>query len=193
MSEQHYETRTEAVWPPPPTNMPVEEDMSGEQAILDFPRQSVLLLFVFIMVTLGIYQNVWMVRQAQRLNLRLPATRRAPIGFLVFALVLICLDVVLLFVTGMTASHSGTFVGNVLGDVAGICNLVGIFQIRNRLNILLNFRHGELRWFSTVWTFLFGPLYVQYKINRLRQEVMGRSQASPVMGVGPASDTGLRP
>ena len=164
---EHFEA-TAAVWPPPPTNAPPTGPATYD-AILDFPQQSVLLLLLLTVVTLGIYSYAWLLQQGRRLNARLPGVQAAPlpflVGVLVFAVVSALLDVLTLFSNDATLTN----VSNVLDRVMWVLGLIAVFQVRNRLNLLLGSVRDGSHWFSAVWTFLFGQIYLQYKINRLRR------------------------
>jgi hypothetical protein len=57
--------------------------------------------------------------------------------------------------------------GKLLGWADLIVCLAVLFQLRRRLNEVQNAHRGEPSWFSLVFTWALGPLYLQYKLNRL--------------------------
>jgi hypothetical protein len=60
--------------------------------------------------------------------------------------------------------------------------LVLLFELRERVHEVANAQKGEKAWLSGVLTWLLGPFYVQYKLNRLIPSVAqeGVSVAEPI-------------
>lgn len=155
-----------AVWPPPPTNTPLSPVTMDSKAILVFPRQSVWLLLFLTLITVGIYTNVWQLQQATRLQRFLPDQSLRPftIGALIFAVISAAFDVSINF----TSNASLNLTSSGLDLVYGILALILEFAIRSKLNTIQGGYANRVYWFSGVWTFLFGVLYLQYKINKNR-------------------------
>ena len=53
--------------------------------------------------------------------------------------------------------------------VWGISMIVWGFMVRTRMNYLLSADKGEAKYFSKLWTFLFTPFYLNYKVNQLQE------------------------
>lgn len=56
---------------------------------------------------------------------------------------------------------------NITNHVWYITLLVWGFLARNRVNSALGISRKNSEWFSGIWTFLFTPMYFNYKINKL--------------------------
>lgn len=153
------------VWPPPPADGTMFLETLPLDALENFPSQSVLLLLILNVVTLGIYGVFWLYRMAIRLNSILRERRIAP-GFAAAALVIAVTSAALDVadnVVSLSFVHEATDVSDLLFL---ILTLMLTFQIRYGLNRLLETRHRDAYWFSGGWTLFFGVYYLQYKINQ---------------------------
>ena len=75
--------------------------------------------------------------------------------------------------------------GHAMEDVSDLADVpanIGFifwgFAARGRMNRLLSAQPGENRWFHGLWTFLFSPLYFNYKVNALADEHPASSPAA---------------
>jgi hypothetical protein len=56
---------------------------------------------------------------------------------------------------------------NFVGMTASILIIAWAFLVRDRLHDLLDIQRGSNLWFHGFWTFFFGCLYVNYKLNQI--------------------------
>ncbi len=143
------------VWPPPPTDGTMFLETLPLDVLENFPSQSVLLLLVLNVVTLGLYGMVWLFRQAGRLHRLLPGPQALPAlagAGLAFVAGSVILDVAAPFTHSAALDRLST----ALDWPAVLVLLFFTFYVRNRLNRLLDTRTKDPYWFSAGWTFLFG-------------------------------------
>jgi glucan phosphoethanolaminetransferase (alkaline phosphatase superfamily) len=148
-------TQPSAVWPPPPSIEPPPEAL---RIPTDFKRFNVLLLLVAYVGTLTFYQLYWMMQQIKAINSQLGYKLLSP------ALVWVML-VITVFNFGVAFAHVNPDTDRLVSFLANVALIVVTFMIRNGLNQALGVRPGNRAFSVKFWTFLFGPLYLQYKIN----------------------------
>lgn len=127
-------------------------------------------LFVLGVVTYAVYFAHYMKRQTAFINQHCEPEERISEGLITFIMVISYLSLGLfiayLFVdeTHPIAALSGLvdFVNNVAFIVWG-------FKARKRMNQLLASEAGETGWFHGLWTFIFTPLYFNFKVNQLSE------------------------
>lgn len=140
----------------------------NDELIRDLRSQSTWRLFGLAVITYGVYYGYYIVRQTRVLNERLPDEGKiSPVfasSILTLAYLTLGLFVGYLFVE---ENHPIAVASNVLDRVWMLLVLIWGFYARNRMNTLTSSERGELTWFSGLWTFLFTPLYFNYKINVL--------------------------
>lgn len=166
-----------SVWPPPPTNSPFP-GAATFAPMQGFREQSVWLVLLLTIITLGIYGVFWLRRQGTLFHQVRPDLM--PAGALLYGNIVLgftCLsaglDIASVFsdVSGLSTVSSG------LGRVVGVLVLVLAFQVRNGFNSLLGARRGTDLWFSGVYTWLLNVVYLQYKMNKTIQRF--RAEALP--------------
>ena len=59
-------------------------------------------------------------------------------------------------------------ISKLLNFVDGFVILLWSFKIRNRINLIFEAKKSSPLWFDAVWTFLFQALYIQLKINKIK-------------------------
>ena len=155
-----------AVWPPPPTNFPFPEAETSPFAVLEsFRVQSVWLVLFLTLITLGIYGVFWLRRQNRTLSMVRPDLKVVLLyGNIVLGAAFLSagLDIASL----ISSAHGLDTASSSLDRIFGIMALVLTFQARNGFNLLLRAQKGDDRWFSGLWTWLFGVAYLQYKLNK---------------------------
>ena len=152
---------------PNPYAAPASDVSSGEvpAGITAFPRESTVLFFVLSIITLGIYAFYWGYDRTQILN-RVHAQN--PVSPIVWqaAITLQILNLLSGFADSLFgASNWWGDVSIGLNIVAIVANWVWVFSMRSRLNNVVGAVQGGDGWFKAVLTFLFGNLYLCYKIN----------------------------
>ena len=155
------------VWPPPPTNSPYPET-SPFVDLNNFRVQNIWLILFLTVITLGIYALFWLRRQNQAMAILRPDLKLTPLfGNIALAVAFVSagLDVANL----ISNAHGLDTASNSLDRGFNILYLVLTFQTRNGFNLLLRAQKGDNRWFSGLWTFLFGVMYLQYKLNKCIQ------------------------
>jgi len=130
------------VWPPAPASTfsgPIQGPGAGD--IREFEPQNELLLFLFLIITLGLYAPFWMLRTAKVVN-RLVPDRQVALGAVWALLVLCVLDYLLGFgmglfqaVTHTTLPASGT---GLFGWIVTFYYWFLIFRFRGALNDVLD-------------------------------------------------------
>ena len=139
--------------------------MNGES--LAQPRRiketPVLLVFLFIILTAGIYIPIWFLRRRQALN-SLDAPEKLKAGVFVIVIILYSASLLLLFFT----ADEGGVLGRLIDLVATIVIIVQCFAVRRILDCHFNVVLEQNVYFSGILTFFLGILYLQYMINRLR-------------------------
>ena len=151
--------------PPAEPDFVRDDDGDGTRgAPSDYSSESrpVVLCILLTLVTCGFYQSIWLLRRGPFLD-RLNASKRLGTTLPIFVLV----------------SGLGSFVVALAGkDAASVQPLVGL--VGTIAAIIANFRvadilrsdaarTGRFVRVSSLWTFLLGIYYLQYKINRLAE------------------------
>ena len=155
-----------AVWPPPPMNSPYPEAEGSPLAPLNsFRVQSVWLVLFLTVITFGIYAIFWLRQQNKTLSRVRPDLDVVLLyGNIVLAVAFLSagLDIASL----ISSAHGLDTASNGLDKIFGLMALLLALQVRNGFNLLLGAKKGDDRWFSGVWTWLFGVAYLQYKMNK---------------------------
>ena len=149
-------------------NSPGSED--GSLSISD--RMHLCKLVLFSSLSLGIYLPVWYLKRKDTFN-KLRSTEKIGMALPVTIIVFFGMAIFLYFMSGylmnndQSASQGFSALGSIVNLIGSIMLIVMSFKGRR---ILIDHFNGHLQRqipFSAIWTFLFGALYLQYKINRL--------------------------
>ena len=152
--------------------------MLQDDLIRSLKSQSTWRLFGLGVITYGVYYAHYIARQTQLINLRLNAESRIPPSFITFIRFLSYLTLGLFFCfLFVEDGHPIAIASNLLDRVWMIMILVWGFYARNRTNQLNATASNDAAWFSGLWTFLFSPLYFNYKINVLTDDQVQRVAA----------------
>lgn len=144
--------------------------MNTENIIRDLQSQSTWKLFLLSVVTLGIYTAYYIKKQTKILNQHLDRSQQLSEGFISFFLIFSYLSVVLIIpYFFVEEGHPIELISDVVDNVWNIIALVLAFKFRNRMNTLLNSTPGQHNWFHGAWTFFFGFLHINFKINQLNE------------------------
>jgi hypothetical protein len=136
--------------------------------IRDLREQSTWRLLGLSILTYDVYAAFYARRQTIRLNEHLEVSERIPPVLPNVVLVVNVLNLALrLPAHFVEEGHPLRTVSDCVGLAANLGLVVWGFVARNRVNRLLAAQRGQPSWFSGLWTFLFSPLYFNYKVNVL--------------------------
>ena len=153
--------------------------MKDENLIEQLKDQSTWRLLVLGIVTGGIYFAHYIKRQTARINNRLEGDAVISGGFIDAIIVLSYLSVALAILNCVPDEevHATRQLSSLADQSWGILLIIWGFKARNRLNALYAFGKDDEGWFHGLWTFLFTPLYFNYKVNLLNED--STQQAAP--------------
>lgn len=138
--------------------------------ITELKFQSTWKLFGLSLITFFVYGAHYMKRQTKIINEHCDRDDKISEGFVTFVLVISYLSL-LLFIAYqfVDETHPVAKISDLVDRVSNIAYLVWGFKARNRMNIILSSEKKTSMWFHGLWTFLFTPLYFNFKINRLNE------------------------
>ena len=137
-------------------------------AIRALKLQPTLQLFVLGCLTLGLYYAHYAARRSRVMNTFLRERDRIAPSFIVLLYGVGYLSAAVFIATLFFPDHGPLAdLDFALGLGWGLTLLAWSFVARNRMNRLNAARPGDPSWFHGFWTFLFSPLYFNYKINTL--------------------------
>ena len=141
------------------------------EVITELKSQSTWKLFGLSLITFFVYAAHYMNRQTRIINAHYEDEDKISDGFVTFILVISYLSL-LLFVVYLFVdeTHPVAKISDLVDRVSNIAYIVWGFKARNRMNSILSSEKKSKDWFHGLWTFLFSPLYFNYKVNRLNEE-----------------------
>lgn len=142
---------------------------SAANAIDGLRERNIWLMLLLTIVTLGLYINYWTHRYALLLKQNVP---RAKVSMGAVWLYWIVSITSLLWTIPEIVYDTTTMVqiGQMLSRVDLIFSIVMAFAVRGGLNTWGGSQRGGGTWFHGLWTFLFGFIYLQWKVNRLLRQ-----------------------
>jgi hypothetical protein len=151
----------------------IEPAVGTESSFAPFARFSAWWVFLLTIVTFGLYAYYWMFTRTQVINKNYPQ-HSIGTGLVWLALVVFVGQFIVSFAAGFM-TPTGVATGGPLAVLeplasilASIMWLVWIFTIRNRINRISGAVSGEPIWAGGVLTFFFSCIYLQYKINHIK-------------------------
>lgn len=128
--------------------------------------QSTWRLLLLAVITLGVYSAHYI--KAQTVKVDSLNSGKEPIGS-AFAQLILGLSYISLITLGLYLISPDNLalelVDSLLGLFVAILQIVWGFKVRNRVNAAFALEKGTAYWFHGFWTFLFTPLYFNYKVN----------------------------
>lgn len=125
-------------------------------------------LVLLSIITYGVYAGHYVRGQTARFNGLPSAVDQIPTGLATSILVIAYISLGLLFPSiFLEEGNICDRIGSKIDLVWSILLIVWSFKFRNRMNRSLDSRPGEPRWFSGLWSFLFTPFYINFKLNSL--------------------------
>jgi hypothetical protein len=68
-------------------------------------------------------------------------------------------------------THPIAKIGSLVDRIGNILFLVWGFKARSAMNSILRAERGSKEWFHGFWTFMFSPMYLNIKVNKLSKDV----------------------
>lgn len=129
---------------------------------LGFKRTSVLFMVFMSLISLGIYLPYWFLSREKAI-LELQSDKGLPGLYSRLVLVLYVLSAVLFLFSGFMSESMLQFYDSLDRLITLIGALALIFLAFRTRRRLMDHLGEKLSW---IWTFLFGPWYLQYRINK---------------------------
>ena len=142
-----------------------------KQILTELESQSTWKLFGLSLVTFFVYAAHYIKRQTKVINANCESRDKISDGFIVFILLISYLSLAL-FIASLFVdeTHPIARVSNFVDRLSHLCYMVWGFKARNRMNTILSSEKKTKNWFHGLWTFLFSPLYFNFKVNKLIEE-----------------------
>lgn len=147
--------------------LPVEE-----KEVFGLPKIHLCMVVLLNMVTLGIYSVVWFMRRRDAVN-KLNSEQKISEGVLIAIACFMAAGLMFGVFSAIFAESAGKLfdaLGNLAGLISGIASLVMAFKYRRILREHFREIRPDIKlegFASGLWTFLFGVMYLQHKINQL--------------------------
>ncbi|MHC6530069.1 MULTISPECIES: DUF4234 domain-containing protein [unclassified Vibrio] len=147
--------------------------------IRQLQSQSSWRLFFLALVTLGIYTAYYAKSQSEKINALPHGMTPINQGFMETVFGLACIGMMTRVLSILLYDNLMlSLVDNLIGLSVSIMLLIWGFKARNRVNAALGFEPGSARAFSALFTVLFTPLYFNYKVNCLCEELDSDEQST---------------
>ncbi|HDQ04547.1 MAG TPA: DUF4234 domain-containing protein [Deltaproteobacteria bacterium] len=144
--------------------------MMERQIIERLKNQSTWRLLGLSIITYFVYAAHYIYRQTKIINDYYNGTDKISDGLvnsiLIFSYLSLFLFIGYLFAED---SHPIVSISKITDFISGILYIVWGFKARNRMNKILQANELSNEWFHGLWTFLFTPLYFNYKVNHLHE------------------------
>ena len=128
-------------------------------------KTSVFLMVILAVVTLGLYIPYWFLEKKNVFNSLSKNKLSHELAYFVFVIYFIHIMWAITNIFSPLNTFIYLFFSSVIGFFASVAGLISIvlgFEVRKIL--LVHF--GNKKKISKIWTFLFSPYYLQYKINK---------------------------
>ena len=142
--------------------------MLHEDLIRNLKSQSTWRLLGLGLITYGVYYAYYIAKQTRVINLQLDEKSQISSAFVTSIFVLSYLSLLLFFgYLLVDEGHPVAVLSNIADRLWMLLIIIWGFSARNRMNTLNSVNSDDQNWFHGLWTFLFSPLYFNYKINVL--------------------------
>ncbi len=150
--------------------------MTNRSLIEKLKEQGTWRLLGLGIITNGVYFAFYIKRQTDKINSHLNEDTAISTGFITSIFVMSFLSTALLIPYFIVdEGHPIEKISELVDRVWEIMLIVWGFKARNRVNSLCSFNSEEQNWFHGLWTFLFTPLYFNYKVNKLNKSNAGQA------------------
>ena len=143
-----------------------------KQLLNQLKSQSTWRLLGLSIITFFVYPAHYISRQTKILNEYCDPKNQISNGLVSFIFIFAYLSLAL-FVPYILVEegHPIEVISDVVDSISGISFIVWGFKARNRINRVLNLERNDKEWFHGFWTFLFSPLYFNFKVNQINEMV----------------------
>ena len=122
-------------------------------------------------ITLAVYFAHYIKKQTAVINEHCEENERISDSFVTFVIVISYVSLGFFFAyLFVDETHPIAAMDRLVDTINAINNVAFIvwgFKARNRMNVILSAKKKENVWFHGLWTFLFTPLYFNFKVNKL--------------------------
>lgn len=140
--------------------------MNNLSLIENLRSQSTWKLLGLGVITYGVYFAYYIQRQSKEINVAISSNDKISLGF-VYSIFVMSYVSLILFIAYMFVDegHPIEGISDLVDIIVGIMLIVWGFKARNRVNTCCDLNSESDVWFHGFWTFLFTPLYFNYKVN----------------------------
>jgi drug/metabolite transporter (DMT)-like permease len=148
--------------------------MQNKNLIQNLQSQSTWRLLGLGIITYGVYFAYYVQAQSEKINASIGEENRIS-PLLVDLIFVLSYVSAALFIAYMFVDegHPVEALGGLADTVVGIMLIIWGFKARNRVNAHCGLNIASNNWFHGFWTFLFTPLYFNYKVNCILESEAG--------------------
>jgi hypothetical protein len=129
-------------------------------------------LFGLAFITYGVYLAHYIKAKTSVINEQCGVNERISDSFVTFIIGINYLSLALFFpYLFVEEGHPIEALSNLVDLICTVTFIVWGFKARNRMNVILSAQNNQNEWFHGLWTFLFTPLYFNFKVNKLSETV----------------------
>ena len=152
--------------------------MNNMDLIEKLKSQSTWKLLGFGIITYGVYFAYYIQTQSREINAAINSDDNIS-SALINSILVMSYASVALFIAYLffEEGHPIEGVSGLVDMIVGIMLIVWGFKARNRVNSCCNLSTESDIWFHGLWTFLFTPMYFNYKVNCILESNV--EQATP--------------
>jgi O-antigen/teichoic acid export membrane protein len=119
-------------------------------------------------ITYAVYLAHYIKKQTGAINDNCEENERLSDSFITFIMVISYVSLGFFFAyLFVDETHPIVAISSFVDSINNVAFIVWGFKARNRMNVILSAQKGEREWFHGLWTFLFSPLYFNFKVNKL--------------------------
>ncbi len=140
--------------------------MNNLSLLENLRHQSTWKLLGLGVITYGVYFVYYIQRQSKEINAAISNNAKISSGF-VNSIFIMSYASLALFIAWMFVDegHPIKGISGLVDMIVGIMLIVWGFKARNRVNTCCDLNSESDVWFHGFWTFIFTPLYFNYKVN----------------------------
>jgi uncharacterized membrane protein len=119
-------------------------------------------------ITYAVYFAHYIKKQTAVINEGLEENEKISDSFITFVMVISYVSLGFYFAHFFVEeTHPIAGISSLVDFINNVAFIVWGFKVRSRMNRILSAQKKENEWFHGLWTFLFTPLYFNFKINKL--------------------------